>query len=199
MQSRKELQQLSTRKLRAMIRQVTAEVNIQIAGYRENVKAGKTADDKITNYMINRLVRTAGAKGRRGEVGLGYARKRKGELVTQLYELNRFMEIDINIPVHAKKHSERLEKARNTWNKTYGYISQEDFGQLAYDMSAVAEALESYGYEDIGGALAEQYQKSKKKDKFLKRVLEARDKAKGGTPEDIIDQLADILKREGEI
>lgn len=195
-----ELNKLSTRTLRSMIRQKTAEVNIEVAQYREFVKEGKQQASAATDNMIQRMQRAAGTKsGRRGEIGLGLTYKRKEELVGQYNLLQKFLKYDLSIPAHAKEHAERLEKSRKTWERRYGYISKEDFANLSYDMSAVAAALNDYGYEDIGGEIAENYQNANAKGRknFIRYVLQARDRAKGGTPEDIIDNLIHVMKEDG--
>lgn len=197
------LNQFSTRQLRAMIKQRTAEVNIQISQYREFVSEGKQKESKATNNMIERMKRAAGTKsGKRGEVGLGLTYKRKEELVAQYNLIQKFLAYDLSIPAHAEQQTERIEKSRATWQKRYGYISKEDFAALSYDMSAVASALSDYGYEDIGGEIAENYQKASNKGRknFLKYVLKARDNTKSlgrpATPEDIIDQLISVMKED---
>lgn len=196
----KELSKLSTRTLRGMIKNKTAEVNIEIGMYRDAVKEGKQAESKATENMINRMKRAAGTNaGRRGEVGLGLTYKRKDELIAQYNQLQKFLKYDLSIPAHAAEREASIEKSRATWNRRYGYMSKEEFSNLSYDMTAVAAALNSYGYEDIGGEIAENYQNANKKGRqnFLKYVLTARDAAKGGTPEDIIDQLIRVMTDDG--
>lgn len=180
----KDVAEMTTRELRKEIRQVTAQVNVDIAEYREKGKRVQSTEE-----MIERAQKIAGTKSRRGAIGLGLSRKLKGALQQQLAGLRRLAKI------FTEPKKEKVEKGYITFKRRFGDISRVEYEDFIDTINIIKSDLEGWGYEDFGGSVAQAYADANEKGKrnFIDYMREATAKSAGGTPEDIIDNLKDIM------
>lgn len=163
-------------------------------------------------------------KGRKGEIGLGLTYKHKDELQEQLLQLRGFEEetsYKLDVVIRARERAEdngydwgdlydldipddiefsdKVQKQYDTYVDRYGYISKDEYLDMIDAFNNLKEALKNYGYESVGGSLAAKYAEASKtgKRKFSEYVNEARGLSKDGTVEDLIDNLAELMKEDG--
>lgn len=186
----RDVTEMSTRELRKEIRHLTAQVNVDIAEYREKGKRVQSTEE-----MIERAQKTAGTKSRRGAIGLGLSRKLKGALQQQLAGLRRLSKIF----TEPELKREKAEKGYSTFKRRFGNISRSEYDDFIDTINIIKSDLEGWGYEDFGGSVAQAFSDANEKGKrnFVDYMREAKARSAGGTPEDIIDNLKDIMADDG--
>lgn len=184
----RDVTEMSTRELRKEIRSITADINADIADYRERGK-----ETRYTNEMIERATLRAGTKSRRGEIGLGLSRKLKGALQVQLAGLRRLKK-EFDRP---KERAEKEVSGYKSFVKRFGHITHGQYQDFIDMADIIKSELEGWGYEDFGGSIAQAYADSNDKINFVDYLKEAKKRAAGGTPEDVVDRLKDVLKENG--
>lgn len=192
------------KQLQARIRQLTADVNTKIAEvmshgasdiFTKAVSRLKGATAYISPYTHEVRI----PESREGYVGLGFKGKRKSELEYQLSELERFNEKEWESPAAMRRMTERSKKAYNTFRNRYGDLSYGEWENFVNSIDSIKDKLIGFGYENVGQSVAREYAQSKDKRKMLDIVREAadRNKGRGLTPEDFIDELVDELIEQG--
>lgn len=215
--------ELSTRQLRAEIRRVTLEVNERIRDYRamggdaeyfnrmvNRLKYTSSYSKKIMVDGEEQVIKAVPRGYKGGEIGLGTSYKHKIELQEQLSSLHRFLEKDEFSPQGIEEFNEKVNRQYETFTDNYGYITKEEYLEMIDTMNLVKEALKGYGYEDLmvtgsmqgfslGASLANKYVEANEKGRgtFLQYVEQAKDMSKGGTTEDLFDNLTEIMKTAG--
>jgi len=185
---------MTVKELQKEIRAKTNEANIRINEYRERGKSNRVYEKEIGYLKTYARTKT----GARGEVGLGFKGKSKIELEKQLNRLNTFISKDVYSDAGKDAYvSARYEKARNTFNARYGYMSESEYRELYDTFDVLRSQLSDYGYEDLGPSLAQKFQESKDKSKFADYVLQVKRENKGITSEQFIDRLTELMKEKG--
>ena len=214
---------LSTKQLRSEIRRLTIDVNERIREYREMGGATKYFEKMvnrlkyISSYTVKKKIYgevetvkqvPRGYKG--GEIGLGTSTKLKSELQQQLSALRNFIEKDEYSPKGVEEFNAKVNRQYETFKERYGEISKEDYLEMIDTMNLVKHALEGWGYGDtntnvhgvhLGASLAGKYVEATEegRGKFLQYVEQAKKNSKGGSTEDLFDELAEIMKADGVI
>lgn len=199
----KKIKDLTVRELRKEIKKATNEVNMRLtdAEYEE----GK---DQLLDKWVQKLKETSGIKKpRRGIIGTGLgSRSRKNKLLYQyqLARLRAFLERETFTKVGEKKFRDQTERAYQTFNKRYanGQMSREDYDDFVHTFDSIKNAIEGYGYEDIGAELARSYAHgtTEGKVKFINYVIKAKQELKNTevpTAEDLQDMIVELMKQDG--
>lgn len=215
--------ELTTRQLRKEIRRVTLEVNERIRDYRaeggnaeyfnrmvNRLKYVSSHNRKMTIDGEEVVVKTVPRGYKGGEIGLGTSYKLKTELQEQLSALRKFIEKDDYSPQGIEAFNEKTERQYETFVDNYGYITKEEYLEMIDTMNLVKESLKGYGYEDLmatgsmqgfslGASLANKYVEANERGRgtFLQYVEQAKKMSKGGTTEDLFDNLTEIMKTAG--
>ena len=199
---------MTVKELREEIRRLTSSVNEKLKEYRAHNLGNRFFEKQLNRLKASTAYvdRTTGeikvpASRSGGELGLGFKGKVKSDLEVQYRELKAFDSKEWQSVKAIKQRSARAVKAHETFAKRYGDISFDDWEDFVLMMGDVAEYVNDFGYEDIGGSIARLYTESRDKQSFSKAVREASHRAsgKGLTPEDFIDVLTEVLFEEGAI
>lgn len=215
--------ELTTRELRKEIRRLTIEVNERIRDYRaeggnaeyfnrmvNRLKYVSSHNKKVTIDGEEHIIKTVPRGYKGGEIGLGTSYKLKTELQEQLSSLHRFLEKDEYSPQGIEEFNEKVQRQYETFTENYGYITKEEYLEMIDTMNLVKESLKGYGYEDLmatgsmqgfslGASLANKYVEANERGRgtFLQYVEQAKKMSKGGTTEDLFDNLTEIMKTAG--
>ena len=215
--------ELTTRELRKEIRRLTIEVNERIRDYRaeggnaeyfnrmvNRLKYVSSHNKKITIDGEEHVIKTVPKGYKGGEIGLGTSYKLKIELQEQLSSLHKFLEKDEYSPQGIEEFNEKVQRQYETFTENYGYITKEEYLEMIDTMNLVKESLKGYGYEDLmatgsmqgfslGASLANKYVEANERGRgtFLQYVEQAKKMSKGGTTEDLFDNLTEIMKTAG--
>ena len=190
---------MTVKELRKEISKNTAQLNVQIQSYRESGKPVKAFDTSI-EYLKHLTGRRSGA---RGEIAASTRGLKKVELETRLHAVNRLIKMDMysDVAQEAYRSKRYSSKAKASFIRRFGYMSDSDFEALYDTFSTVRNMLQDYGYEAVGGDLAEQFHnvKSEKKKNFADYVQKAWKQKKAQKPEEFIDTLYKVLQEEDAI
>lgn len=215
--------ELTTRELRKEIRRLTIEVNERIRDYRaeggnveyfnrmvNRLKYVSSHNKKVTIDGEEHVIKTVPRGYKGGEIGLGTSYKLKTELQEQLSSLHKFLEKDEYSPQGVEEFNEKVQRQYETFTENYGYITKEEYLEMIDTMNLVKESLKGYGYEDLmatgsmqgfslGASLANKYVEANERGRgtFLQYVEQAKKMSKGGTTEDLFDNLTEIMKTAG--
>ena len=200
---------LSKKELQEEIRKRTSEVNWRIIEYRESIESGKMKKVTFIERNIEALKEASAYKNKKGEIkipkpkageiALGFSGKNKLELQRQLLGLRQFIKYDEHTPEGIRKAEERTSKAYRTFTKRYGHISRKDYDNMINTMNVIKNVLKDYGYEDYGESYARMYSKAtdEGKRKFASYVEQGRKEASGKSVEDLLDVIADNMRKDG--
>lgn len=187
---------LTVRELRKRIREQTREVNARIFEYR---LSGETHN--IIETEIEKLKVYSQVSPKNREVGVGnLSKRRKSELQRQLAGLERFIAKDEYTPQALEKREEILQRQYETFKERYAdeSFTRKDYAYFTDTMNVIKNVTKDYGYENYGRELADLYVKAdtNQRKKFIGYVQTAVNNAKGKamSPEDIIDNIAQMIK-----
>lgn len=214
---------LTTRELRYEIRWRTRQANENIKTmkefdlFRQREEKLLTRTRASTAYYNKKRGEFVVPKGRTGEIGLGLSNKRKESLQQQLLELRGFEETTTNTldyfwqgynsvgeydydeyeeePVF----SDKVQRQYDTFVDRYGDLTKQEYLDMIDTFNNVKEALKQYGYESMGGSLAAKYVEANRTGRrnFYNYVKDALPELGGnGTVEDLIDVLAELMKKD---
>lgn len=184
---------MTVKELKNRIRELTGQANNIIAEVR-----GREKNDTFFDKAVGRLQKISKVKGKNGYIGYGLS-KSKVELEIQLAGLESFTEREWYSNKARRREEDRDHKAYEKFRKRYGYLSEDEWEDFVTMINGIKNYLQDFGYEDIGRSIARAYGESSQKSEFEWHLHEAIKRYKGGTPEDFIDTLNDILIEEGAI
>lgn len=187
---------LTVRELRKRIREQTREVNARVFEYR---LSGETHN--IIETEIEKLKVYSEVSPKNREIGVGNLSKRsKLELQRQLVGLERFIAKDEYTPQAIEEREQLTQRQYESFKKRYAdeSFTREDYTYFVDTMNVIKNVTKDYGYENYGKELAELYGKANtnQRKKFIGYVQTAVNDAKGKalSPEDIIDNIAKLMK-----
>lgn len=189
---------MKVKELKAEIRKLTVEVNTRIA----EIKSSGEKVDSLFNKVVNRLKKYSGVnKGYKGgEIGLGL-NKSKGELESQLQELEAFKRKEWFSSTARKELQGKYKKAYETFANRYGDVTEEEWEYFATHIDDLKNYLKDFGYEDMGNSIARIYGEATSWGKWtLGDIVKSVGKSnlgQGKTSEDFIDALIEKLEKEG--
>lgn len=187
---------MTTRELRAYIREATKEVNKElIMSYESPAELKK--DNPLLYQQRNKLIELGTGKEYRGGVGLGLTYKTKIELVLQARALKETFNI-IAPSEQTEKEEERVEKAYETFvnNRPGITMSESEYKEMTETLGAIGtHVFNEFGYESF----IETYDEARDEGKNNKNVVDAmvqtirEARGQSWTTEDMINSLRDKL------
>lgn len=202
----KEVTEMTTRELRAYIRQLTPQVNENYKSYQDALTKGAMQPKPILEERHARLVSLGqGQKTKRAAdpsktVGMGLSLKKKSVLIVQARALEQFIKIDTWSPAAIKKADAKARKAFKTFKRRQmTTLSFEQYKDLTEVMGAVGEhVLNEFGVYNIIKTYEQAVQQGKKKEYNIAREMEnilTETHGQGKTKQEIVDILRErILK-----
>ena len=191
----KSVFQMTTRELRAYIKEMTPEVNERYKSYKEALTAGAMTDKPILEERHSRLVALGTGKETKRGVGLGLTYKNKPELIQQARALEEFITLDIWTPAAQEEEKTETKKAYETFKQTTGTsLNYEEYK----DLTEVFGALGSHIVDEFGAynitKLYEEEDESQRRN-LVHDINEIKKESKGAgwTKEDLIDALREKL------
>ena len=197
----KSVFQMTTRELRAYIKELTPEVNERYKSYKEALTAGAMTDKPILEERYSRLVSLGTGKETKRGVGLGLTYKNKPELIQQARALEEFIALDVWTPAAQAEEETETEKAYESFRQSY-LLKTETATTLNYeeykDLTEVFGALGSHIVDEFGAynitKLYEEEDESQRRN-LVHDINEIKKESKGAgwTKEDLIDALREKL------
>lgn len=191
----KSVFQMTTRELRAYIKEMTPEVNERYKSYKEALTAGAMTDKPILEERHSRLVALGTGKETKRGVGLGLTYKNKPELIQQARALEEFITLDVWTPAAQAVEETETKKAYESFKQTTGTsLSYEEYK----DLTEVFGALGSHIVDEFGAynitKLYEEEDESQRRN-LVHDINEIKKESKGAgwTKEDLIDALREKL------
>lgn len=191
----KSVFQMTTRELRAYIKEMTPEVNERYKSYKEALTAGAMTDKPILEERHSRLVALGTGKETKRGVGLGLTYKNKPELIQQARALEEFISLDVWTPAAQAEEETETKKAYESFKQTTGTsLSYEEYK----DLTEVFGALGSHIVDEFGAynitKLYEEEDESQRRN-LVHDINEIKKESKGAgwTKEDLIDALREKL------
>lgn len=191
----KSVFQMTTRELRAYIKDLTPEVNERYKSYKEALTAGVMTDKPILEERHSRLVSLGTGKETKRGVGLGLTYKNKPELIQQARALEEFIALDVWSPAAQAEEETETKKAYESFRQTTGTsLSYEEYK----DLTEVFGALGSHIVDEFGAynitKLYEEEDESQRRN-LVHDINEIKKESKGAgwTKEDLIDALREKL------
>lgn len=199
--------------LKAQIRQLTQQVNVNIMEYRERGKQSKPME-----AAIKRMQQFGGKanpiKQPNAEIGYGFKGKRSlEELRRQKAELERVIDKDIWTPAGIRKMNDYANKSWLSFSKKHPNMSKADWQTFADTFGAMSSDLkELFGYIEkkegtpagsyVGNhSLVNAYEEAsaEKRVNIIKYMHEVKDehKGEGMTQTEAINYLKEKLKDDG--
>ena len=197
----KSVFQMTTRELRAYIKELTPEVNERYKSYKEALTAGAMTDKPILEERHSRLVDLGTGKETKRGVGLGLTYKNKPELIQQARALEEFIALDVWSPAAQAEEETETKKAYESFKQSY-LLKTETATTLNYeeykDLTEVFGALGSHIVDEFGAynitKLYEEEDESQRRN-LVHDINEIKKESKGAgwTKEDLIDALREKL------
>lgn len=197
----KSVFQMTTRELRAYIKELTPEVNERYKSYKEALTAGAMTDKPILEERYSRLVSFGTGKETKRGVGLGLTYKNKPELIQQARALEEFITLDIWTPAAQAEEETETKKAYESFKQSY-LLKNATATTLNYeeykDLTEVFGALGSHIVDEFGAynitKLYEEEDENQRRD-LVHDIIEIKKESKGAgwTKEDLIDALREKL------
>lgn len=192
---------MTTRELRAYIKELTPEVNERYKSYKEALTAGAMTDKPILEERRARLVALGTGKETKRGVGLGLTYKNKPELIQQARALEEFITLDVWTPAAQAEEETETKKAYESFKQTY-LLKNATATTLNYeeykDLTEAFGALGSHIVDEFGAynitKLYEEEDENQRID-LVHDIIEIKKESKGAgwTKEDLIDALREKL------
>lgn len=198
----KTVLQMTTRELRAYIREMTPQVNERLKSYEESLAAGTMTKKPIIEERIARLVTMGSDTGRRvkGGIGLGLTNKTKAELIQQARGLEEFFAVDQFTPAALAEREEKTKQAYNTFKRTTRTpLNFQEYKDLTEVFGAIgSHVLEEFGIYNV----IKTYEEMDESDRpnlihHMKEVMKE-SKGQGWTKEDLTDRLRERVREYNE-
>lgn len=197
----KSVFQMTTRELRAYIKELTPEVNERYKSYEEALTAGAMTDKPILEERRARLVALGTGKETKRGVGLGLTYKNKPELIQQARALEEFISLDVWSPAAQEEEETETKKAYESFKQSY-LLKNATATTLNYeeykDLTEVFGALGSHIVDEFGAynitKLYEEEDEDQRRN-LVHDIIEINKESKGAgwTKEDLIDALREKL------
>lgn len=192
---------MTTRELRAYIKELTPEVNERYKSYKEALTAGAMTDKPTLEERHSRLVSLGTGKETKRGVGLGLTYKNKPELIQQARALEEFITLDVWTPAAQAEEETETKKAYESFKQSY-LLKNAIATTLNYeeykDLTEVFGALGSHIVDEFGAynitKLYEEEDEDQRTD-LVHDIIEIKKESKGAgwTKEDLIDALREKL------
>lgn len=187
----KSVFKMTTRELRAYIKQLTPEVNERFKSYQDALTAGAMTEKPILEERRERLVALGTGKVTKRGVGLGLTYKNKPELIQQARALEEFLTFDVFTPFAEQKADEETYKAYQSFKRTTRTTL--DFEEYK-DLTEAFGALGSHVINEFGVYNVIKIYEESDENKRRSLVHEMNETLKesrgqGKTGEDLIDDL----------
>lgn len=192
---------MTTRELRAYIKELTPEVNERYKSYEEALTSGAMTDKPILEERHSRLVSLGTGKETKRGVGLGLTYKNKPELIQQARALEEFITLDVWTPAAQAEEETETKKAYESFKQSY-LLKNATATTLNYeeykDLTEVFGALGSHIVDEFGAynitKLYEEEDESQRRN-LVHDINEIKKESKGAgwTKEDLIDALREKL------
>lgn len=197
----KSVFQMTTRELRAYIKELTPEVNERYKSYEEALTAGAMTDKPILEERRARLVALGTGKETKRGVGLGLTYKNKPELIHQARALEEFISLDVWSPAAQEEEETETKKAYESFKQSY-LLKNATATTLNYeeykDLTEVFGALGSHIVDEFGAYNITKLYEEEDEDQRRNLVhdineINKESKGAGWTKEDLIDALREKL------
>ena len=147
----KTILQMTTRELRAYIREMTPQANERLKSYEESLAAGTMTEKPIIEERAARLVAMGTGKKVRGGIGLGLTYKTKAELIQQARGLEEFFAVDQFTPAALAEREEKTKQAYNSFKRTTRTpLNFQEYKDLTEVFGAIgSHVLEEFGIYNV--------------------------------------------------
>lgn len=192
----KTIVQMTTRELRAYIREMTPQANERLKSYEESLAAGTMTKKPIIEERAARLVTMGTGKKVRGGIGLGLTYKTKSELIQQARGLEEFFAVDQFTPAALAEREEKTKQAYNSFKRTTRTpLNFQEYKDLTEVFGAIgSHVLEEFGIYNV----IKTYEEMDESDRpnlihHMKGVIKE-SKGQGWTKEDLTDRLRERVR-----
>lgn len=197
----KSVFQMTTRELRAYIKEMTPEVNERYKSYKEALTAGAMTDKPILEERHSRLVALGTGKETKRGVGLGLTYKNKPELIQQARALEEFIALDAWSPAALAEEETETKIAYESFkysyllkNATATTLNYEEYKDLTEVFGALGiHIVDEFGAYNITKLYEEEDESQRRNLVHDINEIKKESKGAGWTKEDLIDALREKL------
>lgn len=192
----KSITKMTTRELRAYIRELTPQVNERFKEYEEALTAGTMTEKPTLEFMRERLIGLGTGKSVKGGIGLGLSRKLKSELIEQARALEQTLKADIYTGTFETLNEEKTKQAYESFKKTTKTsLDYQEYKNLSEVLGAAgSHVVEEFGVYNI--IKAYEHTDRSKRPGFLQEMNKTlkESQGQGWTKEDLIDRLKERIE-----